>query len=142
MVDESDNVKLELLAQNVERHDKYIEKLHESCDAIKDLTIVMQSLIKQHDQEIKETNTIMESRRIEREKEVKELHTRITHSEKEILEKIDQKVKDSPGADAVLDRIRKLENWKWMLLGGGVVIGFLTTKLPPLIQALNTTPLP
>lgn len=137
MTDESDNIKLELLAQNVERHDKHIEKLHESCDAIKDLTLTMHSLLKKHDEDIKTTTSIMESRRIEREKEVKELHTRITHSEKELLDKVDQKVKTAPINDSLLERIRKLENWKWMLLGGGVVIGFITTELIQLAQVIK-----
>lgn len=137
MTDQSNNVKLELLAQSVKLHDNYIEKLHKSCDAIKDLTIVMQSLIKQHDGEIKETNLIIESRRTMYEQEFKELHTRITHSEKEVLEKVDQKVKNAPVDDLLLDRVRKLENWKWALLGGGIVLGFLTTELIQLSQIVK-----
>jgi len=136
------NLRVGLLEQTVKQHNEHINKLDENTNAIKDLTTTMFNMVKNHDEHIKTADKLIESRRIEREHEVKELHTRITHSEKEILSRVDEKVKSAPVGDALLDRIRKLENWKWMLLGGGVVIGFVITKLPALLKILNSSPIP
>ena len=40
--------------------------------------------------------------------------------------------------DAVSDRVGALEKWRWLIIGGAAAIGFLSSKLPPIISFLGT----
>lgn len=69
--------------------------------------------------------------------DIKELHSRITTGNREIMDKLDEKIdalakadkeqhdqlKDSMGK--VKDRVDVLERWRWMIVGGAIVCGYL-----------------
>ncbi len=73
--------------------------------------------------------------------DIKELHSRITTGNREIMEKIDQKIdalaksdKDQHEAlkstmDQVKTRVDVLERWRWMIVGGAIVLGYLIGHL-------------
>jgi len=73
--------------------------------------------------------------------DIKELHSRITTTTREITDHIDNKL-DALGKtdteqhsamskkiDAMKERIDLLERWKWMIVGGAIVIGYLIGHL-------------
>ena len=69
--------------------------------------------------------------------DIKELHSRITTGNREIMDKLDEKIdalakadkeqhdqlKDSMGK--VKERVDILERWRWMIVGGAIVCGYL-----------------
>lgn len=69
--------------------------------------------------------------------DIKELHSRITTGNREIMDKLDEKIdalaksdkeqheqlKDS--MNRVKDRVDVLERWRWMIVGGAIVCGYL-----------------
>lgn len=69
--------------------------------------------------------------------DVKEVHSRITTTTREIVEKIETSTKSikedatsqhnqlSQQMKAVDDRVDVLERWKWMIVGGAVVLGYI-----------------
>jgi predicted nucleic acid-binding Zn-ribbon protein len=73
--------------------------------------------------------------------DIKELHSRITTGNREIMDKLDEKIdalaksdkeqheslKNS--MDKVKDRVDVLERWRWMIVGGAIVIGYLMGHL-------------
>ncbi len=73
--------------------------------------------------------------------DIKELHSRITTGNRESMEKIDQKIdalaksdKDQHEAlkstmDQVKTRVDVLERWRWMIVGGAIVLGYLIGHL-------------
>ena len=84
--------------------------------------------------------------------DVKEVHSRITTGNREIMEKIenmqeklDQKMNASAEAakqqheqiqleirsdiNKVTDRVDILERWRWMIVGGAIVVGYLIGHL-------------
>ena len=73
--------------------------------------------------------------------DIKELHSRITTGNREIMDKIDQKIDDLAKKDAeqhnalkttmddVKSRVDVLERWRWMSVGGAIVIGYLIGHL-------------
>ena len=84
--------------------------------------------------------------------DIKELHSRITTGNREILDKIDamenrielrmkensesatrqhQQIEDEIKADLefVSSRVDILERWRWVLIGAGAAVGFLTSHL-------------
>ena len=73
--------------------------------------------------------------------DIKELHSRITTGNREILEKFDEKIdalakSDKEQHEALKDSMNKvkervdiLEKWRWMIVGGAIVIGYLMGHL-------------
>ena len=84
--------------------------------------------------------------------DIKELHSRITTGNREIMEKIEHmdsametrmaknaetsaqqhsEIKSSLQSDInkVTDRVDTLEKWRWMIVGGAIVIGYIVGNL-------------
>ena len=84
--------------------------------------------------------------------DVKEIHSRITTGNREIIEKIDsmegkieERMKASAAASVkqhqdiednlkqdiqkITDRVDVLERWRWMIVGGAIVVGYLVGHL-------------
>lgn len=69
--------------------------------------------------------------------DIKDLHSRITTGNREIMQKIDDKIDALARADSeqhtslkntldsVKERVDVLERWKWTIIGGAAVIGYL-----------------
>lgn len=69
--------------------------------------------------------------------DIKELHSRITTGNREIMDKLDQKIdelakndKDQHTAlketmENVKERVDILERWRWMIVGAAIVCGYL-----------------
>jgi peptidoglycan hydrolase CwlO-like protein len=68
--------------------------------------------------------------------DIKELHSRITTGNREIMDKLDEKIdalakSDSEqhlslksSMDKVKERVDILERWRWMIVGGAIVLGY------------------
>ena len=73
--------------------------------------------------------------------DIKELHSRITTGNREIMDKLDEKIDAlaksdreqheslKKSMDNVKDRVDVLERWRWMIVGGAIVIGYLIGHL-------------
>lgn len=69
--------------------------------------------------------------------DIKELHSRITTGNREIMDKLDEKIDAlaksdkeqhetlKGSMDKVRERVDILERWRWMIVGGAIVIGYL-----------------
>ena len=69
--------------------------------------------------------------------DIKDLHSRITTGNREIMQKIDDKIDALAKADSeqhtaltntldsVKERVDVLERWKWTIIGGAIVVGYL-----------------
>ena len=69
--------------------------------------------------------------------DIKELHSRITTGNREIMNRLDEKIDELAKADKdqhdalknameqVRQRVDVLERWRWMIVGGAVVVGYL-----------------
>ena len=74
--------------------------------------------------------------------DIRDLHSRITTGNREIMEKIDDKVDELAQADKeqhaaqiyatrnLACRVETLERWRWMVVGGAVALGYILSKLP------------
>ena len=69
--------------------------------------------------------------------DIKELHSRISTGHREIMDKIEHTVSALAESDRqqheelavklskVAERVDTLERWRWMIVGGAIVLGFL-----------------
>lgn len=69
--------------------------------------------------------------------DVKEVHSRITTGNREIMDKLDEKIDAlaksdreqhealKKSMDNVRERVDVLEKWRWMIVGGAIVLGYI-----------------
>ena len=132
---------IKVLENVVERIDTSIEKLTEVSNSIGKLLAV-------HDERI---NTL-EKVHNRQENDIRDLHSRISTISREICEKLDEvegalenQIKDHSNNSERMhkelkndldnklknldDRINLLERWRWLILGGASVLGFLANMV-------------
>lgn len=135
-------VEVEVLKTVVSKLDHSIEKISQVSNDIGRLLAV-------HDERIDQLERVS----VARMEDIKELHSRITTGNREISEKIDhldRTIQDrmSKAAAAskeqheeiqkeiqkdvkeIADRVDVLERWRWMIVGGAIVLGFVIGNLP------------
>jgi hypothetical protein len=73
--------------------------------------------------------------------DIKDIHSRITTGNREIMQKIDDKIDDLAKSDKaqhemlkttmdkVTERVDVLEKWRWMIVGGAIVLGYLIAQM-------------
>ena len=92
--------------------------------------------------------------------DIKEIHSRITTSNREIVDKIDDfqtRIEHKMQANAQISqdqhaeikrdvvedldkmntRVAALEQWKWYVIGGAAVVGFILGHLPEIVKYLK-----
>ena len=121
---------VELLKKDVEemklihgRLDNAISKISDVSNSINRMLAVHEEKLSSQEEAIINAENLVEARRMEFNKEIKELHDRITKNSKEQLDAINNRKSELSGCVAVLDKFR------WVLIGGSIVIGFIIHKL-------------
>ena len=112
------------------RLDTAIEKLTELAVNIKSMLAVHESKIARAEQVDDDIFVLLESRRKEWDADLKELHSRITTNTRELREemidcekRILQEVRGVRGE--LSGRVGLLEKWRWLIIGGAIVIGLI-----------------
>ena len=110
------------------RLDTAIEKLTEVSNCINRMLAVHEERLGQQEES---------QHRAEQEftSDIKELHSRITTNTKEIMGAATQQHKEHTEAiqklsDNLHNRVGVLEKWRWIIIGGSIVFGFVIQKLP------------
>ena len=110
------------------RLDLAIEKLTEVSNCINRMLAVHEERLSQQEES---------QNRAEKEftSDIKELHSRITTNTKEIMAAAAQQHKEHTETiqklrDDLRARIGVLEKWRWIIIGGSIVLGFVIQKLP------------
>ena len=105
------------------RLDNAISKISDVSNSINRMLAVHEEKLSSQEEAIINAENLVEARRMEFNKEIKELHDRITKNSKEQLDAINNLKSELSGRVAVLDKFR------WELIGGSIVIGFIIHKL-------------
>ena len=110
------------------RLDTAIEKLTEVSNCINRMLAVHEERLGQQEES---------QHRAEQEftSDIKELHSRITTNTKEIMSAATEQHKEHTEAiqklrEDLQNRVGVLEKWRWIIIGGSIVFGFVIQKLP------------
>tara|TARA_B100002019_G_C21251947_1_gene591629 strand:+ start:1553 stop:1831 length:279 start_codon:yes stop_codon:yes gene_type:complete len=75
--------------------------------------------------------------RIESKREHERLHERISDMKDELLNEIKEMRKEQQEINHRMDdRVTKLERWKWSIVGGAIVVGFILADGINMIQKI------
>ena len=110
------------------RLDTAIEKLTEVSNCINRMLAV-------HEERISQQEESQHRAAQEFTSDIKELHSRITTTTKELIATSTQQHKEHTEAiqklrDDIARRVGVLEKWRWIIIGGSIVFGFVIQKLP------------
>ena len=123
-------LKREVKSMNVihGRLDTAIEKLTEVSNCINRMLAV-------HEERLGQQEASQHRAEQEFTSDIKELHSRITTNAKEIMGAATLQHKEHTEAiqklrDDIARRVGVLEKWRWIIIGGSIVFGFVIQKLP------------
>lgn len=130
-----------------------IDFLKDIASDLKQILAVHDEKIAQHDKKQDDIFDLIEQRRKEMQEDIKELHSRITTVQRELgneisstetkimngIEELKKELKKdqtfhNEKQKSLEDRISALEKWRYMLVGAGILGGYLLSKLLPVIH--------
>lgn len=143
-------VEIELLKKDVVtitalcgKFDVAIDKIQEIASNLSRMLSLQEQRLEIHEKTTKDMENILEMRRVEHNNDIKELHSRITTVNRELTEKIEQSENKiltelqslrselTKDKDKLGKRIFAIESWKWMVMGGLFVLGWIASKILP-----------
>ena len=131
----------EQLSGITEKLDVAIDKLSSVASSLDRMIAVHENRLEYHDQIDKELFTLIEDRRKEAKEQYETLHQRVgrmrdefdselADAMKQIMAEIkDLKERDMKHHMEMSERLSRLEKWRWMIMGGAVVLGFIAARM-------------
>ena len=116
-----------------DRLDVAIEKLTDVSNSIHRMLAVHEEKIARQEEAIFEAENKIEERRSELSSKIDELHSRITTNTKEIMSAAasqhqEQNKEIQKIRDELSTRVGVLEKWRWIIIGGSIIAGFIIQK--------------
>lgn len=140
---------VEILKKDVQNVQGLLSRLDLAIDKIADASNGISKILAVHENKIRETSDSLVERKRLAEKEVELLHKRISEKDAEtkafaeerhasLMEFLEDHDERSTAAMLSLDkRVVSLEKWKWAVVGGATVVGFLLAKMEVLTQFMS-----
>lgn len=136
--------------------DSALDKLGDVANNITKLLAVHEEKIGMSERIDRELFELVEKRRVEMAEDIKEIHSRISTIQRELSDEITEtehkiisalddlkktlketKLEHDTNNTNIQNRLGELEKWRWVLLGGGTVIGLLLSKLNVIIDLIK-----
>ena len=128
-------IELELLKKEIADMKQIHIRLDTAIEKITDFSNCINRLLAVHEEKITQQEDAQQRSVQEFTADIKELHSRITTNTKEMTALMTQQHKEQKDVidrlkDEVSNRVGVLEKWRWIIIGGSIVLGFIIQKLP------------
>ena len=128
-------IELELLKKEIADMKQIHVGLDTAIEKIKDFSNCINRLLAVHEEKITQQEDAQQRSVQEFTADIKELHSRITTNTKEMTALMTQQHKEQKDVidrlkDEISNRVGVLEKWRWIIIGGSIVLGFIIQKLP------------
>ena len=139
-----ENLKTEiaLLKKDAKTGELIHQRLEIAIDKLSEIVISCKQMLAQQEQKLQKAEQTdddifitLESRRKEWDTDLKELHSRITTNTRELRDNqyhLETKLLNEIRMvrTQLSERVGVLEKWRWLIIGGSIVIGFIIQKMP------------
>ena len=137
-----------LLKQDAKTSERIHERLEIAIDKLTDITVSLKSMLVQQEtklQKAEETDNdifvTLETRQLRWDSALKELHSRITTNTRELREHQiaaeNKMLNEMRAIRTQLDsRVAVLEKWRWIIVGGSIIVGLLISNPDSLLFKL------
>ena len=133
--DVNTQIELELLKKEIADMKQIHVRLDTAIEKITDFSNCINRLLAVHEEKITQQEDAQQRSVQEFTADIKELHSRITTNTKDMTALMTQQHKEQKDVidrlkDEVSNRVGVLEKWRWIIIGGSIVVGFIIQKLP------------
>ena len=123
--------------EEIKSLEKIVEKLDTSIDKLTEVSNSVSKLLAVHDTRL----NVIEKDTVRNEDDIRDIHVKMDNIAKEINKKLDQSMQNSVEGHAKIQaaieeklkgidaRVKVLEIWRWLVIGGAIAIGYLVNKL-------------
>jgi chromosome segregation ATPase len=110
-------------------------KLDTAIERITDVSSSVNRMLAVHEEKIANQEEAATRANLEFTTDIRELHSRITTNYKELTDIMSEHSKqDAINQQTLRDdlnnRVGILEKWRWLIIGGSIVLGFIIQKMP------------
>ena len=128
-------IELELLKKEVADMKKIHVRLDTAIEKITDFSNCINRLLAVHEEKITQQEDAQQRSVQEFTTDIKDQHSRITTNTKDMTALMTQQHKEQKDVidrlkDEISNRVGVLEKWRWIIIGGSIVLGFIIQKLP------------
>ena len=111
------------------------QRLDDAITKLTDISAGIKSMLAVHEEKITQQEEAQQRSVQEFTADIKELHSRITTNTKEMTALMTQQHKEQKEVidklkEELRSRVGVLEKWRWVIIGGSIVVGFSIQKLP------------
>ena len=129
------NTEVALLKQEVKDIKFIFNRLDTAIERITDVSTSVNRMLAVHEEKISQQEEASGRANKEFSDDIKELHSRITTNSKEMAAmitkyQIEQTAHIEHLRNDLNGRVGVLEKWRWLIIGGSIVIGFTIQKMP------------
>ena len=108
-------------------------RLDTAITKITDVSNCINRMLAVHEEKISQQEDVQLRHSVEFSNDVRELHSRITSSQKELTTLMTKQHYEAESeirrlTEHVTNRIGVLERWKYLIIGGSIVLGFITSS--------------
>ena len=128
-------IELELLKKEIADMKQIHVRLDTAIEKITDFSNCINRLLAVHEEKITQQEDAQQRSVQEFTADIKELHSRITTNTKDMTALMTQQHKEQKDVidrlkDEISNRVGVLEKWRWIIIGGSILLGFIIQKLP------------
>jgi len=129
------NTEVALLKKEVSDIKVIFSRLDVAIEKITDVSSCVNRMLAVHEEKIANAEEAQIKANTEFTTDIKELHSRVTSNYKELTEMITLQHKEQALHIQQLQndlngRVGILEKWRWLIIGGAIVVGFALQKMP------------
>ena len=127
------NTEVALLKKEVSDIKVIFSRLDVAIEKITDVSSCVNRMLAVHEEKIANQEEAQSRANTEFTTDIKELHSRVTSNYKELTDMITQHHKEQALQmqqikNDLNSRVGILEKWRWLIIGGSIVVGFIIQK--------------
>ena len=127
------NTEVALLKKEVSDIKVIFSRLDVAIEKITDVSSCVNRMLAVHEEKIANAEEAQIRANVEFTNDIKELHSRVTSNYKELTEMITEQHKEQAQQmqelrNELASRVGVLEKWRWLIIGGSIVVGFIIQK--------------
>ena len=128
------NTEVQLLKKEVSDMKMIYSRLDKAIEKISDVSNSINRMLAVHEEKISQQEEVQIRTEQEINNDIKELHSRISTNNRELMTLMTEQHKEQTDKMTKLEielqgRVGVLEKWRWLIIGGSIVAGFIIQKM-------------
>ena len=126
---------VELLKKEVQDMKGIYRRIDTAIERITEVSTSVNRMLAVHEEKISQQEEAQIRSEQDTNNDIKELHSRISTNTRELMNLMSEQHKEQTDKMTKLEielqgRVGVLEKWRWIIIGGSIVVGFLIQKMP------------